>query len=1630
MRKLKNPFIHLYLTNTRIRKYVKQAALVLVFICVTHFGKAQCQNLELMSTSIGQCQPALFKWVVKNAPAGSSFTWDFGNKPQQGRDTFYAFIQAAGKVSVSVTIKFTDNRICTLTKPNFVEVFAKPIPTFYSSRTKLCNGADTVTYFDVTKNSVKRSWVIEGVNYNNALAKQNHAYIATGIKKLSLIVEDHNGCKAIKEFDTVAIIYKNISLDLVGDHTTGCVSQSIKFKPLLNSQGIKITSYKWTFPGGFPVNQYCDNPDTIKYNTAGIYSPSLEIKTENGCIKTFIKPNYLTFGHKDTLSIKISDTVICKGLSIRVENMDKQLKGVFTWGLPKTASYTTIDKFSCNVTYDKAGKYDVNVSYNYNGCIASKTLINAIRIKDVQAQFISNDYYHCLLPHTVHFTNLSKSDDLGKMKYTWKIFSNNTVVHTSNNTNDSFKLTAEGNYDVWLETKHANGCSDIIKKPNFIRNKKVKPDFDAPYTIGCINQAIQFNQQTNFSSYMAADKFRWTFYDKNNSKILGTFSGESPKFIYPDTGLYTVKLVSDNGIGCKDSIIKNKYIEIVKPKIAFEISNPILCSNEILIGRGASQPSRARFKYSWDLEKINSAFKINVQDSIIRTPLEKVGNYRLVFKHSINNGCVDSIITTSLIKVNGISAQLKLDTFNGCAPLMVKPNLTLTENFHSGNLDNTIACKWYATPSTNVFIKNANSSNPEFTFSVAGEYVITVELTNSTNCKLTLSSNLIFAGIKAAFDVSDYTVCANQEVILTDRSSLKPTAIKWIMGADAHLISEIIGKPNQNKIKFEEEGFYRVGIVANKFNTCFDTAYHTIKVIKVKADFISLEKEIKCAPAYAQIESFSKNADSLFWDFGDGNKAKTTSPLVANIYRQNSDVGAGYTIKLIALSNEGCRDSLIRTNYQKVIGPNPYFEMINTNGCEPLMVKFINKTKDAFIHYINYGDGSPLDSNFSTHTYTLNNEKMDSQNYISTMYSIDSLGCKAIYESPKHIVVKANTKATFTVSDSILCQNQSFSINPNHLLKATDNFYINGFETRRIKLINDSFNFINAGTFKIIKVQKNKNNCFDSASIQIVVNPRPLADFLLLDSTCQNNLINFKSTVNDAIQNFWEINTLFDKAHFIGKNITHIFNTTGNATVKLTTLNSYLCKTSITKSFTITGPESVAAGNLSVVSVIDEGSVKIISNPVTFSHFVSSNHYFHSDSMKIIHQSNQKLSESFTYKTLKKIDTSMCFDMRLVDFCGFESAMGKKHCTIYLNVSSKKAFTNQLNWTPYIGWASNFTYTIYRKSAIQSAFNWIANTSSDITEYVDSNLCDMAYTYKIEAVVNDLHSMSNSAASIPLFNYPNEFSFISNVSVNNDNSIQIKWPISRSSAVNKYTLLKTNLDNTKMLSIDVSSNYFTDFDVKTDRINYIYHVIETDKCGNKSKPSLEGKNIVLSTNSADYKTNAKWNTYKNWKSGVKNYTLQIEKDGQFKSIYSTTNADSFMQHDQKFETIHGPYCYRIMAISGDAKDTSYSNISCVISPSTLFIPNAFSPNGDGINEKFGVKSLFIENNTPFTGRNFSLEIFNRWGEKLFETTDIDSQWDGTYEGKPVQMTVYFYRLKAMGIDNRSYSINGQITLIL
>lgn len=100
-----------------------------------------------------------------------------------------------------------------------------------------------------------------------------------------------------------------------------------------------------------------------------------------------------------------------------------------------------------------------------------------------------------------------------------------------------------------------------------------------------------------------------------------------------------------------------------------------------------------------------------------------------------------------------------------------------------------------------------------------------------------------------------------------------------------------------------------------------------------------------------------------------------------------------------------------------------------------------------------------------------------------------------------------------------------------------------------------------------------------------------------------------------------------------------------------------------------------------------------------------------------------------------------------------------------------------------------------------------------------------------------------------------------------------------------------------------------------------------------------------------------------------------------------------------------------------------SPISVSISESKLEFPNAFSPNGDGINDiykaKDGYRSII----------EFHATIFNRWGQKLYSWDDPAEGWDGKFHGKDVKQGVYFVLVKARGADGRRFNIKKDVNLL-
>jgi gliding motility-associated-like protein len=121
---------------------------------------------------------------------------------------------------------------------------------------------------------------------------------------------------------------------------------------------------------------------------------------------------------------------------------------------------------------------------------------------------------------------------------------------------------------------------------------------------------------------------------------------------------------------------------------------------------------------------------------------------------------------------------------------------------------------------------------------------------------------------------------------------------------------------------------------------------------------------------------------------------------------------------------------------------------------------------------------------------------------------------------------------------------------------------------------------------------------------------------------------------------------------------------------------------------------------------------------------------------------------------------------------------------------------------------------------------------------------------------------------------------------------------------------------------------------------------------------------------------------------------------------------------QKPTTLH----VKVTADNGCiAEDTAYVKVVAHCGTS-VFIPNAFSPNGDEINDRLCIRSLEWYGLRVF-------RIFNRWGQLIFETDNVNECWDGYFNGKPVNPDVYVYYVEGICLNGQHRLLKGNITVI-
>ncbi|MCC6722455.1 MAG: gliding motility-associated C-terminal domain-containing protein [Bacteroidia bacterium] len=257
-----------------------------------------------------------------------------------------------------------------------------------------------------------------------------------------------------------------------------------------------------------------------------------------------------------------------------------------------------------------------------------------------------------------------------------------------------------------------------------------------------------------------------------------------------------------------------------------------------------------------------------------------------------------------------------------------------------------------------------------------------------------------------------------------------------------------------------------------------------------------------------------------------------------------------------------------------------------------------------------------------------------------------------------------------------------------------------------------------------------------------------------------------------------------------------------------------------------------------------------------------------------------------------------------------------------------------------------------------------------------------------------------------------------------DDRMEIKWNNNNSKKYSRdYIIERRNAGEIiwqNAGTIKDFTNYFEQ-PLNTDNNAFQYRIKAYDLC-NVEKTSDQHTNVWLYGSKTEdaYTVKIGFSPYEGWKNGVSKYEIYRKlSDGNFLK-YDSISIPSDKIYNNGREDYN--QCYRILSYeNGGNNETSWSNEICFNFSPTMYIPNAFTPNNDKINDIFEILSAAI--------KTYNLSIYSRWGEKIWETNNSNEHWDGTYSGNPAQAGVYLYNVIFTDFKNKKYTLSGTVHLI-
>ncbi len=366
----------------------------------------------------------------------------------------------------------------------------------------------------------------------------------------------------------------------------------------------------------------------------------------------------------------------------------------------------------------------------------------------------------------------------------------------------------------------------------------------------------------------------------------------------------------------------------------------------------------------------------------------------------------------------------------------------------------------------------------------------------------------------------------------------------------------------------------------------------------------------------------------------------------------------------------------------------------------------------------------------------------------------------------------------------------------------------------------------------------------------------------------------------------------------------------------------------------------------------------------------------------------------------------------------------------------------KLNWYPYVGW-SDRTPPILEKYRIMRIPNGGGvPTEEKIVSAQDTSYTLMGiqeneqYTYYIEAVRSDgVTSTSYKTEKYTQMPIPPSYIIAEGTRYDSQGLANITFSLDPASQTFNYELLGSSQPDNSFVSVanfdNLSGSTVVLPDVRTREKTYYYKLEAWHVCKNKYvTESNTATALWIYVKQEDQTNTISWNDYAQWNvPAVYQVYRQIDGSGPPVEIAFLPSTGSTLSYSDNLSntTITGDVLYWIIAVpesGGTAAMQAISNTVRLKPESDIWIPDAFTPNGDGRNDEY--KPFF-----SYAPESYYFAVYDRNGARVFQTENIDEAWDGHLKnGKPANEGVYAYYIKYRTAKGRLVEKKGTFVLVI